>query len=395
MTCADFAIASPEVRETFANDLDDFSSFESDQVVVSLTSTGERQVTTYRALGAEQEPLPAFLDELCAVQQPDESVVQVLNDYMDVRWYEEEATCGIAVSAGGEQTRNIWISAAFEIAQAEAARTDEAALQWPAESDIVTLCALWPDTPLPDLVLDFARNPEALSQQIRRASSLQGVDTVFSVTDVDGYTFDVHVQYRLQELEQSTANDKPGYMSAVFHSGLSFELVNQTPGRNISFKPMDMVVYSVGEPAFQLIAVWNGDRAICQTDYVDRSAPGRECSIVLGFGFMHSDLPAGGSSVLEDVYVGQVNNGSLGGVQGIPESAWPAIEDEILYPDDIRLAYRGGDYLRFWTQCGDAELSWGTGPGVDFYVGTTIGSRSGNVCAQYSWLPQPGQTVQF
>jgi hypothetical protein len=193
------------------------------------------------------------------------------------------------------------------------------------------------------------------------------------IKDSDGYTFDIKYSYELRDVEQSTADDKPGFSSAVVEHQTALSLVNTTPGRNVSFETESGVTAPDSYPTFLLLAAWKAKSPMCRAMLkVDENwEPPTHCWIALAHSQFQGPLGSGETLDLE-VRSGWPNLG-VAGVVAIPDASYEVVSTALKHPDDFIIAYRSADYTRFNQLCNpeDDDGNWDQGHLVPVY------SRSG------------------
>lgn len=195
------------------------------------------------------------------------------------------------------------------------------------------------------------------------------VTETVSVTDEDGYTFDVTFQYSPQYIEKSVANDKPGYASAIIRFGLSISITNTTPGRTLTFKTTSGITAPHDQPMVILFANWGADHPICSwEENISRDS----CSLWLGFARISHPLAPGETRDLE-VFSGSER--TLAGLSGVPEDVYATVVPGLENPGHLSIMYLGDDRDRFTGSC----------PYKPNFLPTPLSDQ----CPGYNSLPQP------
>lgn len=124
------------------------------------------------------------------------------------------------------------------------------------------------------------------------------------VTDADNYTFDITYSYRTTGVQRDTANDKPGFSSALIKTNAELTVTNTTSGRTLSFKPVSGIVAPFGDPQLQVLAYFNPGRAVCSLETVNSFLATKEkaqagCTVQLNFARPSTTLTAGGKDTPE------------------------------------------------------------------------------------------------
>ncbi|MFE5717524.1 hypothetical protein [Streptomyces erythrochromogenes] len=171
------------------------------------------------------------------------------------------------------------------------------------------------------------------------------------VTDADNYTFDITYSYRTTGVQRDTANDKPGFSSALIRTNAELTVTNTTSGRTLSFKPVSGIVAPFGDPQLQVLAYFNPGRAVCSLETVNSFLPTKDkaqagCTVQLNFARPATTLTAGGKDTPK-VYTGLQNGQGTAGVAAVPDAQWAAVEAELRAPDNFLIAYVGADTDRF------------------------------------------------
>ncbi|MFF9978470.1 hypothetical protein [Streptomyces erythrochromogenes] len=171
------------------------------------------------------------------------------------------------------------------------------------------------------------------------------------VTDADNYTFDITYSYRTTGVQRDTANDKPGFSSALIKTNAELTVTNTTSGRTLSFKPVSGIVAPFGDPQLQVLAYFNPGRAVCSLETVNSFLATKEkgqagCTVQLNFARPSTTLTAGGTDTPE-VFRGLQNGQGTAGVAAVPDAQWAAVEAELRAPDNFLIAYVGADTDRF------------------------------------------------
>lgn len=175
----------------------------------------------------------------------------------------------------------------------------------------------------------------------------------YTVTDEDGYTFELKVSYALQQLAQDPASEKPNFTAAVPAITLALDITNTTQQRDLAFEEQSGVTSPLDRPTFLLSAVFAQDSPVCaeipsSQTFVEMPTG---CEWYLGGGRLTNvlTLPADGSLSLT-TFAGIPAGGSVA-VGGIPEASYAALEPLLTSPDGYRVRYVGGDMSRFSSPC--------------------------------------------
>ncbi|MFB7259242.1 hypothetical protein [Streptomyces nojiriensis] len=171
------------------------------------------------------------------------------------------------------------------------------------------------------------------------------------VTDADNYTFDIAYSYRTTGVQRDTANDKPGFSSALIKTDAELTVTNTTSGRTLSFKPVSGIVAPIGDPELQVLAYFKPGRAVCSLETVNSFLATKEkaqagCTVQLNFTRPATTLAAG-SKDTPKVFTGLQSGQGTAGVAAVPDAQWAAVEAELRAPDNFLIAYVGADTDRF------------------------------------------------
>lgn len=205
------------------------------------------------------------------------------------------------------------------------------------------------------LLVECEENPDLLTYDVadsvvESASYVDQVNETFSVTDKDGYTFDLDVDFALVSVDEDPSTQKPGLTAASSRIQLDMTLVNTTSERQITFDEVSGIVEPLGYPTFLFAAYYAPESAACYGN-----VEGGGCVWLLGFGRMESGLtiPAGGSYPLT-TFAGAPNYGAVLW-ESIPEDEWPEFEEALENPERYFIRYSGANPSRFEDVCGDAD----------------------------------------
>ncbi|MEV7828375.1 hypothetical protein [Microbacterium enclense] len=186
-------------------------------------------------------------------------------------------------------------------------------------------------------------------------ASLASVQQTFPVTDEQGYTFDLTVDFALRSVTADPSGEAPGRTAAARDISLEMSIANTTTARNLSFREVSGITSPLDLPTFLLSAVYEEGDPVC-TLVIETQ---RNCSWFLAYGRMESGItiPAGGTY---DLTIGASPNG--GGypatlLGNIPEDAWAEVQASLAAPDGYKIVYSGGDGARFTPACGSDTLA--------------------------------------
>lgn len=242
--------------------------------------------------------------------------------------------------AVAEYCRDLSDGAALQASLDASAGTDEEIL-----NDAVELCAEQPELAWTDALVQAASQPEpALSSLIE----------VFPITDNQGYTFDLAVDFRLVDITAAPSTEPPGATAAKRTMGLSISITNTTPQRDITFKEVNGIISPLDLPTFLFSAVYNADSPVCAAV---QSWEG-SCKWVMGYGRMESGqtVSAGATYPLK-VWGGTPNGGEISTLlRGIPEASWAEVSESLSHPDGYLITYSAGDGSRFDSVCASEKM---------------------------------------
>lgn len=186
-------------------------------------------------------------------------------------------------------------------------------------------------------------------------ASLAGLRQTFPITDDEGYTFDLTVDFAIRSVTADPSGEAPGKTAAARDITLEMSLANTTAARDLTFKEVGGITSPLDLPTFLLSAVFDEGDPVC-TLVVETQ---RNCSWFLAFGRMESGItiPAGGTYNLT---IGASPNG--GGypatlLGNIPEASWAEVQASLTAPDGYKIVYSGGDGSRFTPACGSDTLA--------------------------------------
>lgn len=210
----------------------------------------------------------------------------------------------------------------------------------------VAACADNPDASWADVVLGITQPAP---------QSLSNLSQVFPITDKDGYTFDLAVDFDLLSVTADPSSQAPGLTAATREMTLAMRLANTTPQRDIAFKEVSGIISPLDYPTFLVSAVYNAGNPVCTLVWQTE----RSCEWLLGFGRMESGqtISAGLEYPLK-VWGGRPNGGEASLLlTDIPEASWAEIEPRLSQPDGYRVTYSGGDGSRFTPLCDTSTMA--------------------------------------
>lgn len=236
--------------------------------------------------------------------------------------------------------RDLSDGAVLQASRDASAGTDEEIL-----SDAIELCANQPDLAWTDALVQAASQPEP---------ALSSLKQVFPITDDQGYTFDLAVDFRLLDVTADPSTEPPGFTAAKRTMGMSISITNTTPQRDITFKEIHGIISPLDLPTFLFSAVYNEDSSVCAAV---QSWDGN-CQWVMGYGRMESGqtVSAGATYPLK-VWGGVPNGGDISTLlRGIPEASWAEVSESLSNPDGYRITYSAGDGSRFASVCTSEKM---------------------------------------
>ncbi|WP_156458814.1 hypothetical protein [Microbacterium sp. Leaf179] len=242
--------------------------------------------------------------------------------------------------AVAEYCRDVADGAVLQASRDASAWTDEDIV-----NDAIELCADQPDLAWTDALVHAASQPEP---------ALSSLKQVFPITDDQGYTFDLAVDFRLIDITADPSTEPPGVTAATRTMGMSISLTNTTPQRDITFKAVSGIISPLDLSTFIFSAVYNEGSPVCS---VIQPWDGR-CRWVMGYGRMENGqtVSAGATYPLK-VWGGTPNGGDISTLlRGIPEASWAEVSESLSKPDGYRITYAAGDGSRFATICASEAM---------------------------------------
>lgn len=207
------------------------------------------------------------------------------------------------------------------------------------------------------ILADCAANPnlsliEVAVEVQRAASYLTALDQKFTVTDKEGYTFDLDVDLGVVSIEQDPASQPPGLTAALREVDLAMTITNTTAARELTFSSQSGITAPLSYPTLVLHAVYAADSPVCVA--IRGEVRGFPCTWYMGFGRLEGNTTLAADAVLPLTTSGGPPNG--GGLDqtwltDIPEDQWPQVEESLRSPAGYAIAYGGGDYGRFADLC--------------------------------------------
>lgn len=189
-----------------------------------------------------------------------------------------------------------------------------------------------------------AENPEVLvadiyAKEYKKVHSLFYVDEVFSLSDRDGYTFDLGITVEIIDVRFERAYDKPGYMSVTVQRQDSLEIINTTHERHLGFGNVHYVISDDPARISSYIHFDSGHR-IC--GYLETQ--GDTCRYLVNTKVVTG--PTGPEPQREPYFRDHRNP-----LQGIPESLEETVEHAFANPVGFSVEYFGDDSHRFSQTC--------------------------------------------
>lgn len=242
--------------------------------------------------------------------------------------------------AVAEYCRDLSDASVLQASRDASAGTDEEIM-----NDAVELCASEPDLAWADALVQAASQPEP---------ALSALKESFPITDDQGYTFDLAVDFRLIDITADPSTEPPGATAAKRTMGMSISITNTTPQRDITFKEVNGIISPLDLPTFLFSAVYNEDSPVCAAI---QSWDG-SCKWVMGYGRMENGqtVSAGATYPLK-VWGGTPNGGEISTLlRGIPEASWAEVSESLSHPDGYRITYSAGDGSRFGSVCASEKM---------------------------------------
>lgn len=207
-------------------------------------------------------------------------------------------------------------------------------------NDAITLCEDQLDLAWSDALVQAASEPE---------HALSSLKQVFPITDRQGYTFDLAVDFRLLEVTEDPTNEAPGSTAASRRATLTMSLTNTTPQRDITFQEVAGVISPFDYPTFRLAAVYSADSQACTLARPQRG----DCEWLMGYGQMQDGLTLSDKTTYRlTVGGGEPGGGAVSSLfQQIPEASWKAVQESLSHPAGYKIVYTGGDGSRFPSVC--------------------------------------------
>lgn len=179
----------------------------------------------------------------------------------------------------------------------------------------------------------------------------------FSITDRQGYTFDLGVTTAIYNVASDPSTQPPGFTAATRSVSIEMTLTNTTPERELSFEPVSGLTSPYNLPTFMFSAEFNAGNPVC-TIALEKDGP---CSWVLGFGRMESGTTVSpGYEYALTAWSGMPNGGEESEIlPRIPEESWPEIQAALSEPDGFSIDYSAADPHRFKSVCepSDSQFS--------------------------------------
>ncbi|MCA9834952.1 MAG: hypothetical protein KC435_13450 [Thermomicrobiales bacterium] len=191
----------------------------------------------------------------------------------------------------------------------------------------------------------------------------------FSVTDRDGYSFELGYVFIPTGFKKTVINDKPGYSSVAIDWRAGISITNTTPGRNLTFPPH----IPTTSPAYiYIIASWNEGSQVCEAFSIRKDF----CSIGLVYGKLPQSIGPGETYEVPLWNGTNYYPGGVAGMAGIPDQYYDVVMEGLKAPDHISIYITGDMYSdlgRFNSDCNEVvNLSPGRNEENDCWYGKFI-----------------------
>lgn len=196
---------------------------------------------------------------------------------------------------------------------------------------------------------------ETFQAAVQDSSYVSHLRQTIPVTDVDGYSFDLEVDFGLVSVSSDPSTQPPGVTAATRNMSLDMRLVNTTPQREVVFKDVAGIISPLSDPTFFFSAAFDAGNPVCTVAlHTDQG-----CEWPLGFGRMESGLTLAPDQTYDLKVWGGLPNGGDASLllPGIPEESWAELQPHLTHPDGYRISYSAGDNERFPSLCPDD--GWG------------------------------------
>lgn len=175
---------------------------------------------------------------------------------------------------------------------------------------------------------------------IEISGPLADFDSTSSLTDIDGFTFDIRAENNFVSAEIDPTQDRPGFTSILLDYDTTLTVTNTLKDRVLDLSS------GISTPAIaSIMAVWPLDRPICQA-YIagvyGQTVPSsiekiKLCAVQLDFYELHHKIPGGSSRVLDPAHA---TNLEAPGVRSIPERSVDEVLGDLNSPAGIIVEYQ-------------------------------------------------------
>lgn len=183
------------------------------------------------------------------------------------------------------------------------------------------------------------------------------LNEIIAVSDADGYTFNVELQYQLIEIVVDPASDVPGRTTVDPRSSTKFTLANTTEARDLTFGTASGIVSPVDQGLVTLQAGWYADSPMCNGEIPWKLSEGPNagaggCSIILSYARIGTGMSAGVATTL-DTY-----KGDQGKVSDLAEEFTEQAKEHLTSPDYFIVALTDGRAPERFAQASCGYAVW-------------------------------------
>lgn len=200
------------------------------------------------------------------------------------------------------------------------------------------------------------------SEEVEGESRFAGT---FPVTDSNGYSFNLSVDFRLWGLASDPSSQLPGETAITRKSSLQMTLENTTPERELPFQTVNGITSPLSLPTFYVLAYYRSGNDAC--NFLGSAGVALEgCGWPLAFARMESGLTVSPDSSYElQAWSGLPNGGEDSLLlHQIPEADEARAIAALQSPDGYLVVYSGAQPERFPTLEGCQQPSMSYDPRV-------------------------------
>lgn len=200
------------------------------------------------------------------------------------------------------------------------------------------------------------------SEEVEGESRFTGT---YPVTDSNGYTFNLSVDFRLWGLASDPSSQLPGETAITRNTSLQMTLENTTPQRELPFQAVNGITSPLSLPTFHVVAYYRAGNDAC--NFLGSAGVSLEgCGWTMAFARMESGLTVAPDSSYELKTWSGVPNGGEDSIllQKIPEADEARAIAALQSPDGYLIVYNGAQPERFPTLEGCQEPSMSYDPRV-------------------------------